>query len=289
MAIRWLSRLARRVAVTLSSGGRLLPAGAGAGERLSGAAGALHYASRPAARAALGLQDDLPVLLAPGRQPGGRTRSTRQFAPTLVDLLALAQVVHLCGPHDEAALQAEREALPSDLRGRYHLHAYLHEGMTDALVAADLAVSRGGASILGEFPAAQLAAGDCGAVSTRRAEPAGECGLSGGPRRRHGHGRRRLGPLNCGRPCRRCWTAPEAPGRDAGGSGGAGPAGGRRCDCERAIGLYARGCSMTDAATWTVSQYLVVGALMGVFGLIGFRRGGQSRTGPLWWGWASPS
>jgi uncharacterized membrane protein required for colicin V production len=30
---------------------------------------------------------------------------------------------------------------------------------------------------------------------------------------------------------------------------------------------------MSDVATWTVSQYLLVGLLMGVFGLIGFRRG----------------
>jgi uncharacterized membrane protein required for colicin V production len=30
---------------------------------------------------------------------------------------------------------------------------------------------------------------------------------------------------------------------------------------------------MTDAATWTVSQYLLLGLLMGLFGVIGFRRG----------------
>jgi UDP-N-acetylglucosamine--N-acetylmuramyl-(pentapeptide) pyrophosphoryl-undecaprenol N-acetylglucosamine transferase len=69
-----------------------------------------------------------------------------------------AQVLHICGLHDEARTRSAREQLPAELRARYHVYGYLHEEMALALAAADLAVMRSGASTLGELPAARLPA-----------------------------------------------------------------------------------------------------------------------------------
>jgi UDP-N-acetylglucosamine--N-acetylmuramyl-(pentapeptide) pyrophosphoryl-undecaprenol N-acetylglucosamine transferase len=73
-------------------------------------------------------------------------------------LLSVAQVIHISGHRDAEWTQARRASLPKSLKARYHLYVYLHQEMVDALLAADLVVSRAGASTLGEFPAAGLPA-----------------------------------------------------------------------------------------------------------------------------------
>jgi hypothetical protein len=70
---------------------------------------------------------------------------------------AEGQVVHVCGANEKLA-RCERAKLPADLQPRYHLHAYLHDDIALALAAADLAVMRSGASVLGELPATRLPA-----------------------------------------------------------------------------------------------------------------------------------
>ncbi|MFN8453897.1 MAG: glycosyltransferase [Anaerolineae bacterium] len=72
--------------------------------------------------------------------------------------LPLCQLVHVTGSLDEAPAQARRAELPPEWQARYHVFAYLHEEMVTALLAADLVISRAGASVLGEFPAAALPA-----------------------------------------------------------------------------------------------------------------------------------
>jgi len=70
----------------------------------------------------------------------------------------VSQVVHVSGTLDEAWVKARRSELPEVLQARYQVSAYLHEEMIAALQAADLVVSRAGASTLGEFPAVGLPA-----------------------------------------------------------------------------------------------------------------------------------
>ncbi len=95
------------------------------------------------------------VLITGGSQ--GAHHINRAIAIELRRLLERAQVLHICGPAEQSWLAREREQLPDWQRDRYRLVPYT-EQMGLAMALADLAVTRAGASTLGELPAARLPA-----------------------------------------------------------------------------------------------------------------------------------
>lgn len=106
---------------------------------------------RPEAVQTLGLENGLPTLLVFGGSKGARSIN-HAILTVLPNLLKIAQVIHISGQLDWAEVETARGSLPADLAARYHAYPYLYDEMGAAMAAADLVVSRAGASTLGEFP-----------------------------------------------------------------------------------------------------------------------------------------
>jgi UDP-N-acetylglucosamine--N-acetylmuramyl-(pentapeptide) pyrophosphoryl-undecaprenol N-acetylglucosamine transferase len=98
----------------------------------------------------LGLSGDLPALLVFGGSKGAHSLNLAVIN-NLRSLLEKFELIHISGERDWTLVKSMREQLPVDLAARYHALPYLHE-MGAALAAADLVVSRAGASTLGEYP-----------------------------------------------------------------------------------------------------------------------------------------
>ncbi len=155
LAIRTLQRLAQSVTVTVEEAATYFPGKAvvtGYPVRK-----AVLEARRDQAREQLGLPQEDRVVLVFGGSRGARSINRAVVAHAQA-LLSLAHVVHMTGSLDYGWVSAAARELPSDLRARYHVYEYLHEEMPLALAAADVVVSRAGASVLGEFPARGLPA-----------------------------------------------------------------------------------------------------------------------------------
>lgn len=112
---------------------------------------------RSKAQKVLGLTDDMPVLLVFGGSKGARSIN-RALITILDDLLDQMQVIHISGASDWSEVEETARRLPGTLAVNYHPFPYLHTEMGAALSAADLVVSRAGASSLGEFPLFNLPA-----------------------------------------------------------------------------------------------------------------------------------
>jgi UDP-N-acetylglucosamine--N-acetylmuramyl-(pentapeptide) pyrophosphoryl-undecaprenol N-acetylglucosamine transferase len=105
---------------------------------------------RQMARSHLGISGERPVLLIFGGSKGARSINFAVMN-NIRDLLQKFEIVHISGETDWPMMKHTREQLPMEPAARYHALPYLHE-MGAALAAADLVVSRAGASALGEYP-----------------------------------------------------------------------------------------------------------------------------------------
>jgi UDP-N-acetylglucosamine--N-acetylmuramyl-(pentapeptide) pyrophosphoryl-undecaprenol N-acetylglucosamine transferase len=102
---------------------------------------------------ALGLKPELLTLLVLGGSKGARSinRAIIRLLPVLLEDI---QVVHISGQLDWLEVESAGKNLKgiSKYADRYFPHEYLHDEMGAALTAADIVISRAGASVLGEYP-----------------------------------------------------------------------------------------------------------------------------------------
>jgi len=156
LAVNVIGRLARRIAVTVEQSRAFFRGRAnrvvvtGYPIRPELAALAADPDARERARAHFGLPAEAPTVLVTGGSRGARSLN-RAVVAALPDWLADFAVIHLTGELDWPEVERARAALPEALQSRYHAFPFLHE-MGLALAAADLVVSRAGASALGEYP-----------------------------------------------------------------------------------------------------------------------------------------
>jgi UDP-N-acetylglucosamine--N-acetylmuramyl-(pentapeptide) pyrophosphoryl-undecaprenol N-acetylglucosamine transferase len=153
LALKTLARFARRLAVTAEDTYAYLPPAARRKAQVTGYPTRLELRRwKPdEARQELGLDPRIPVLLVFGGSKGARSINHALLA-VLPQLLAEMQVVHISGQLDWPEVENARQSLDAHLAARYRAYPYLHEQMGAVLSAADLALSRAGASSLGEFP-----------------------------------------------------------------------------------------------------------------------------------------
>jgi UDP-N-acetylglucosamine--N-acetylmuramyl-(pentapeptide) pyrophosphoryl-undecaprenol N-acetylglucosamine transferase len=184
-AIRMLSKLAQRIAVTMPAAapyfggetpqGKAIVTGYPVREELLTATGCgrleatahLHNRANVRKKLAMDLERPLapaepndqtvPLVLVWGGSQGSRAINRATWA-VLGQVLPHAHILHIVGERDWPLYQQEAPAkgLAPALAHRYHPMAYLHDTMALALAAADVTVARAGASSLGEFPVARL-------------------------------------------------------------------------------------------------------------------------------------
>jgi len=151
LALKTLARFADKIAVTAEDSRRFFPEPRKVVVTGYPVRATLARWQRPEAREAFALPKDAFVLLVFGGSKGARSINFA-LLDALDALLPHMHILHISGKLDWERVQAAAQSLPEEMRARYHPFPYLHERMGAALAAADLVVSRAGASVLGEFP-----------------------------------------------------------------------------------------------------------------------------------------
>jgi UDP-N-acetylglucosamine--N-acetylmuramyl-(pentapeptide) pyrophosphoryl-undecaprenol N-acetylglucosamine transferase len=156
LAVRFIARFANRIAVTVEDSARHFPTEKVVVTGYPVRRG-LVETDAETARDILGLETEGPVVLVLGGSRGCQSIN-RAMDSILEGLLEIAEIVHVTGTMDWQWVAGRRTRLSAGKRPLYHAYPYLHAEMGPALAAADLVVSRAGASTLGELPAFGLPA-----------------------------------------------------------------------------------------------------------------------------------
>ncbi len=157
LAQRLISRLADRICVTTEDSQAYYPDPSkvrvtGYPTRFEG-----RETDPAAARRQFDLKDGVAILLVLGGSRGARSIN-RAVWNALDQLLERCQIIHITGERDWPELEERTGSMAEVHRAGYRPYPYLHEEMGPALAAADLVVSRAGASTLGEYPLFRLPA-----------------------------------------------------------------------------------------------------------------------------------
>lgn len=157
LALRVVSRMAKLVMVTSERSRAYYPESKQMVVTGYPVRSELKQNSREQGREMLGLNPDQVTLLVFGGSRGARSinHALWRILPTLLER---CQVVHITGELDWPDVDKVRKDLSDAFASRYRTFAYLHEEMGAALAAADLVISRAGASTMGEFPLFDLPA-----------------------------------------------------------------------------------------------------------------------------------
>nr|BFD88473.1 undecaprenyldiphospho-muramoylpentapeptide beta-N-acetylglucosaminyltransferase [Streptomyces sp. Xyl84] len=99
-----------------------------------------------------GFDRQVPTVYVTGGAQGSQ-QINDLISQSLPWLLRQANVIHQCGPANEAGLRARAAGLPAELAGRYHLAGFVSGELPDVLALADVVVSRSGAGTLAELTA----------------------------------------------------------------------------------------------------------------------------------------
>lgn len=151
LALKTLARFADRIALTTEDSRSFFPKHRGVVVTGYPTRQELLSWNREQAQKVLNLQADLPTLLVFGGSKGARSINRALF-PALPELLAEMQIIHITGELNWSEVEQARRGLAPEKDQRYHPYPYLHAEMGAAFGAANLALSRAGASSLGELP-----------------------------------------------------------------------------------------------------------------------------------------
>jgi undecaprenyldiphospho-muramoylpentapeptide beta-N-acetylglucosaminyltransferase len=150
MALKALARFADRIALTTATSRDYFPNPAKLTVTGYPIRPGLQEWNRERALDYFNFDPHIPTLTVAGGSKGARSINNA-LMKILPKLLEQMQVIHLAGHLDWKQIDINAQTLSPAQARRYQAFPYLHE-MGAALAAADLIVSRAGASVLGEYP-----------------------------------------------------------------------------------------------------------------------------------------